>query len=829
MAARQRSAITHIFFENLLQDLRLARRALFHNPGFSLTVVLVVAIGLGATTAVFSVVDRLLFRDLPYPQADRIVSIGITIPWMEGEFLFSNDYFHLREQQAGLFSALTSWTGIADCDLSEHNPQRLACAQVEWNFLPALGVAPSLGRNFHSGEDRVNAPQVALLSDGLWRSRFGGNPGVLGQTVHVNGLPTRVIGILPASFELPNLAHADLLIPQDLSAAQYVPQSQGGGRAIRVFGRLERGVTRAQALGMAAPYLLDPALKVPGLRTVIRSLRDYQIGDVKLAAWLLFGSTLSILLIVCANVANLLLARAAGRQREFALRAALGAQWLRLLQQNFAESLLLAGAGALLGVACARILLQVFKHLAPVGIPRIQQASLDSRVLLALIGLSFFLAAAFALFTAFYHPEPELLSSGNRVAGQSKNFFRQVLTVAQVAVSLVLLTIAGLLMKSLSNLQGVAPGIAVDHVTTAEIAVGPPRYPTAASRQQFFEELSARLRNLPGVKAVALSDTAPPIGFIHTRPARTLQVVGQRSDKPLPAGIVAWRSVSPGYFAALGIPIREGRNFTQKDRIGQDNPIIINQTWALHLFGKENPVGRVIRLGSDSLLTIIGVAADVRNNGLSQPTDPEYYIVRKQVSDPNLGRDEVLASRSVHWYDGEAFLIVRSSAGPATVARWIRGTLTALDPTVPAAISSMQTRLATLSERPRFTTMLIGFFALVGLALAASGLYGLVSFLVTQRMQELGIRMAVGATRVQIVRLMLSQVLYWSLSGVSIGCAITVLVVRSLRTLVFQVPVENPLLFALAACLLIAVALAAALLPSLRAAQIDPVSTLRRE
>jgi putative ABC transport system permease protein len=230
-------------FENALQDLRLALRATLRNPSFSVAAILIVTLGLGATTAVFSVVDRLLFRNLSYSQSDRIVSIGITIPWMEGEFLFSNDYYHLHEHRVGVFSALTSWTGIADCDLSELNPQRLACAQVEWNFLPALRVAPILGRNFRRDEDQMNAPQVTLISYGIWRSRFGGNPGILGSAVRINGLPTRVIGVLPSDFELPNLAHADLVMPQGLASTQYIPHLQGGGRAVRVFGRLEEGVS----------------------------------------------------------------------------------------------------------------------------------------------------------------------------------------------------------------------------------------------------------------------------------------------------------------------------------------------------------------------------------------------------------------------------------------------------------------------------------------------------------------------------------------------------------------------------------------------------------
>jgi predicted permease len=580
---------------------------------------------------------------------------------------------------------------------------------------------------------------------------------------------------------------------------------------------------------MSSQYLFDPHLKSPGLHTVIRSLRDYQAGDVKLAAWLLFGATFAILLIVGANVTNLLLARSVSRQRELAVRRALGASRNHILRQNFSESLLLTSLGALLGIGFAFALLQIFKSVAPAAIPRIQQASLDGRVLLLLVASSLMLAAVFALFTANDNPEPELLTTGGRIAGNSTTRVRRLLATAQVAISLVLLSISGLLIKSLSNLQSVAPGISADGVTTAEIAVGPPRYPNAVSRQQFFDTLCDRLRNLPGVNAVALSDTAPPIGFVHTRPARTLHVGSRPVTGPMPPGIVAWRAVSPDYFKALGIPILQGRGFSQKDRTGKDNPIIINESWVRQLFGKQDPIGQAIALMDHTLLTVVGVAADVKNNGLAQPADPEYYTIRKPVTDPNEGVGVRLATRAIHWYDGEAFVIVRSSARPTAIAAAIRQTTAAIDPAVPVAIASMQERLAALSARPRFTTLLLSFFALVGVALAAAGLYGLISFIVVQRTQEIGIRMAVGATPFQVGTLMLKHALYWSLSGVLIGSIVTALVVRWLRSLVFEVPVENPILFGLAACLMIAVALAATLIPSLRATKIDPIAALRQD
>jgi hypothetical protein len=290
------------------------------------------------------------------------------------------------------------------------------------------------------------------------------------------------------------------------------------------------------------------------------------------------------------------------------------------------------------------------------------------------------------------------------------------------------------------------------------------------------------------VSAVTLSDTAPPIGFIHTRPARTLHVAERPVATAQPSGIVAWRSVSPDYFKVLGIPILESRGFSWQDSMGKDNPVVIDHSWARQLFGKEDPIGQGIVLMDNSLLTVIGVAADVKNDGLTQPSDPEYYVIRKQVTDTNEGLGVGLATRSLHWYDGEAFVIVRSSARPRAVAAWIRETTTAIDPTIPVAIAGMRERLATLSERPRFTTLLLSFFALFGVMLAATGLYGFLSFVVIQRTQEIGVRMALGATPLQVGTLMLKHALYWNLSGVLVGSASTVLIVRWLRSLVFGCP-----------------------------------------
>jgi predicted permease len=448
------------------------------------------------------------------------------------------------------------------------------------------------------------------------------------------------VGVLPRDFELPNLVRADLVVPQALAIDHYIPHQSG--RPLRVFGRMQRGLAVAQASAMARSHILQdlrewlPPERVAEVRTVIRSLRDYQIQDVKLASWVLFGATLAILLIVCANVANLLLARALSRQRELATRVALGAGRGRLLSQALTESIALSLFGALPGCALAWALLKLFQLLAPMSIPRLQQATLDPRILSCTLGITLLCGIVFGLAPSFLRP-------GNKL--------KHVLTTAQVAISLTLLSIAALLVASLSKLQNVNAGVGVDHVLTADITVGPTHYPNAQSRQEFFETLASHLRPMPGVEAVAISDTIPPSGFVHSKPLDSFQVEGRPAPERHPGGIVAWRKVSPEYFAALGIPMLQGRSFRQEELTGKAHAVIISNSLARKVFPGGLAVGRAVHLVRDPLdfppSVVVGVCGDVPNNGLSQTPDPEYYRPRTAITDPNEGRDASMTGRSI--------------------------------------------------------------------------------------------------------------------------------------------------------------------------------------
>ena len=812
---------------SILQDVRQGLRGFRKDLSFSITAIVITALGVGATSAVFSVVDRLFIRSLPYSQPDQLVAIGIKHPIFDAQFLLSSDFDRLREQQ--VLSEVTSWRGIADCDLTEDNPVRLSCAPVAWNFLPVLGTAPLLGRNFTPAEDRPQGGNVALISHGIWLSRFGGDPAVVGKLLPVDGVPREIIGVLPSDFELPTLQRADILIPQALK-----PRQPGAlGTPIRVFGRIKEGTSIDETRSRLAPFFassvefMSPQMR-KSAKVTLTSLRDFQIQDVQFASCVLFSATVAMLLIGCANVANLLLVRAASREREIAVRSALGAGRGRLVRQVLTESLLLSFAGALAGCVLSAGLLRVFKVLAPGSIPRMQQATVDGRVLIFSAGLALVCGIVFGLAPALVNPRREALI-GSRSGVKPRKAMRGALAVAQIAVSLILLGTAGLLLGSLWKMQNQGSGVDAQHVVTAEISVGPKRYPNSIRRQQFFDEVAQRLEARPGVLAVAVSDTVPPSGFIHTRPLSALRIPGQPAAEPGSGGMVSWRSVSSGYFAALGIPIVRGRAFNDSEHTSPEETMIVSALLARRLFPGADPLGRSIQLVNGPPFTVIGVAGDADNAGIPGRSDPEYYVLRKQITDPNAGLNQDLALRSLHIYDGTAFIIVRTTVSLNVIASWIRSEVGAQDPTVPVTVATMRQRVNSVSERQRFEALLLVFFAIVGVVVATAGLYGLISFIVVQGAKDIGIRIALGSTPVRTVMLIMKDALLWTALGVLAGLAGTVAASRLLRSVLFDVRPQDQLPFVLVAIILGVISISASVAPAVRAARTDPMSTLQME
>jgi predicted permease len=806
------------WIESLAQDARYALRGFARSPVFTATAVLTIALGIGASTAVFSLVDRILFRPLPYPLAGQLVSMGIVAPSVDkNEFVFADAYVRWRAQQTP-FSNITTFGFISDCDLSEQNAARLRCAMVESTFLPTFGIQPALGRNFTHAEDQPNAPKVALLSYAFWKSRFGGDTGVIGRSISVDGQPTNIVGVLPHDFELFNLSPIDLLIPEAINEAH-----PGNGRVFRAFARLRPGVSVEQARAAMQPLFEQDRNSVPSqfrkeLRLVIRPLRERQIGDMRMASWTLFGAVLVVLLIAGANVANLMLARSASRRREWTIRAAIGAGRWRLARQVLTESLLLASLGAAAGCGLAWLLLRFFVAAAPHGILRLDQASLDGRVLSFAVALSLLSGLLFGLAPAMDTPIAGSMAAGRTVVS-GRGLLRHVLIAAQIGASLVLLTGAGLLLRSLWNLEKVPLGMDTGQTVAAQFVIG-----KGYQELPFFERLETRLRSLPGDPTYAIVDNIPPYGGSRSRPFFVLDVEGR---PPLPegtGGMVGWRYVTPGYFAAMGIPIIRGRAFTEDERSAQDMPIILSRELARRLFPGGDALGRhMLSTGQGVWHTVVGIAGDVINNGLDHRPDPEYYELRKHFADATYNNRAPAGG----WRG--ASVIVRSPLSPETMSKTLRAIMAELDPSVPVTVQTLQERAGTLTVASRFDALLLGGFAGVGLLLAAIGIYGVIAFLVGQRTREVGVRMALGATPSAVTRLFLRHAAGWTLAGIAIGFAGALAVTRLLTSMLFQVSGRDPWSLVAAPALLLAVALAAAWLPARRAAHIDPARTLREE
>ncbi len=806
------------FLDTLLQDLRFAARILAKSPAFAGVAILTLALGIGATTAVFSVVDRILFRSLPYPQDDRLVSFGLTAPIEKDEFMLGASYVDFRKTP-GPFEGVTSMMpGDSPCDLTEDSPARLSCAHVEQTFLSTLGVEPLLGRNFTLEEDRPNVPRVAILSFALWRSRFGGDPGVLRKLISLDGNTTRIVGVLPASFEMPTLTPTDILLPEALDEDEQRRSSPGS--VLRTFGRMKPGATVAEANVGLQPFLEQAVQGAPPafrkeIHLAVTSLRDRQVHDSRLASWVLLSSVFAVLLVACTNVASLQLARATGRQRELAVRAALGASRGRLMRQAFVESTLLGLLGGAAGYWIAYLLLRLFVSIAPQGIPRLQQASLDLRVAGFTLVVAIVSAAIFGLAPALSHPSPGALI-GKEVRATTRTFLRQTLVAAQIAVSLVLLTCAGLLLRSLWNLQRAPTGIQPEKVLTETVSLAVHRYPGLPEQIAFFSQLQARLKVLPGVTAVALSDTLPPAGQMRSTILAAVEPAGHPPIAEGTGGSVAWRAVTPDYFSTLGIPLLRGRGFQERDVLPSENPIILSDTLARVLYGNEDPVGQQLRLFRQQApwRTIVGVAADVRNNGLVDTSDPEFYLPWKNDSVESLSTGQV---------------ILRARTDPSVVAAWIRSETGALDPALPVKIEAMSERVNKLTERPRFNAMLLSLFAAMGVLLAAIGIYGVVAFLVAQQTREIGVRVALGATRRNILKMVLGNVARMAILGAGLGIFLAWFCVRLFQSLSFEVREHDPLLLAFALCILLVMAFLAAWIPARRAMRVDPMVALRYE
>lgn len=829
-SARQecRESRPGFWMEVLAQDVRYALRGFRRNPLFTLTVVVTLMLGIGTTTAVFSVVDRILFRPLPYAQADRIVSIGTVHSLETQAFLMGNFYYDWRDHQRP-FEAITSEsTGAHECDLTERDPLQLSCDEIEGNFLSTFGITPVAGRDFLPEETHPGGPQVALISYGLWLTRYGLHPDVLNKAIEIDGKPVRVIGVLPKEFEMPRLEHVDVIQPLVVDEIADHKANGGFGSPRRAFGRLKPGMTVEQAKAEMEPLFQNTLKQIPSpvskdFHLSVRPLRDVQMQNVRLMTWVLFWSVIAVLLIACANVVGLLVARGVMRQRETAVRIALGASRNRLIFQALTESMLLFMAGAAAGGFFAAGLLQILLALAPPGMPYIHKASLDHRVVLFTLIVSLLCAVATGVISTLTKPHSGL-ANGRAEPKISRASIRQWLVTGQIAASMILLTVAMLLVRSFRNLESQQIGMRVDKVVTASITLGQRDYGTRESQFQFLNSLRIRLAFGPGVSAVAITDSLPPARGHDGRRFDGIVVEGRSPVAEGTGRVVVSRWISPGYFRVLDIPVVRGRDFNEEDVTSSEHPLILSQTLAAYLFPNQDALGQRIKFdqfnSSNPWYTVVGVAADVKNDGLTGEDKPEYYKLRRAHSDV---------------WDGDGFwtrsgiLVVRSSAPSEVIVPWIRTQIADVAPALPVDITTLETRVSRLADQPRFQSMLVGFFALAGLAMAVVGLYGVLAFLVAQRRQEIGVRMALGATRGNVLQLVLGRSLRLIAGGVLAGLAASLAASRMLAHLLFSIGPYDPVSYALTIVLLVCVGLLAAAIPAGAAARVDPAVALRHQ
>jgi putative ABC transport system permease protein len=778
----------------MLGDLRYALRVLRLNPGFASAAIVALGLGIGAATAIFSVFDIVLLRGLPFPGADRLVTVVLTQPHrrdsMAGkmDFVVSREYLNWTVSNRVFESYAARWYSINQAVLADGDRAvEIRPCRVTTNFLATLGVAPVLGRAFMADESRMETATPMIISYGLWQDKFAGDRRVLGRSVTLDGAPVTIVGVTPKNFYFPASLRVDAMTPIKYNLADVLSGKTMGGW--ETFGRLKPGVSISQARAdfltlFAASAAADHVFYKGDVEISLMPMQERLTGNVRAALWILLAGVGCVLLIACANVANLLLARASGRQKEIATRAALGARRFRLIRQLLTESALLGLVGGAAGAALAWIAVLVLRRVGPEELPRIAELSIDWRVLAFAVLISLVTGIAFGLAPA--------LSATRTAVRFGRSGPRDFLVAAEIALSLTLLIGAGLLIESLWRMRHNDPGFAPENLITANVS----------ARGARLVDLRDRLMALPGTQSVALADSLPPDGGsslgVFSRQGRPLPEPGHRGDNRLN------RHVGAGYFETLRIPLKRGRWFTEGDR---PDVVVINEALAREFFPGENPLGqRVDVLRGSAGKTIVGIVGDVKNQGLGKAPMAEEY-------EPLGGGER------------ELYVMVRTLAGPSTAAAVLRE----IDLQGLASMHTMNDHFDQLTARPRFNGALFGSFAGVALLLAMVGVYGVVSFTVARRAFEIGVRMALGADRARILRMILRHALIPTGAGIGAWLAGSVVVSRYLVALLYDVKPVDPFLYATVAGVLGVVAVGAALVPARRAALVDPVAVLRAE
>jgi putative ABC transport system permease protein len=814
---------------SIFKDVRFALRGLLKHPGFALIAVITLALGIGANSAIFSVVNAVLLRPLPFKDPDRLMVVWerransgrANLP------LSGHEYAAFKERSKS-FEALTIFQPNGFNLTGRGDPLMVDASEVSTDYFSVLGIPPVLGRTFAQGEDQSGGAKVVILGHKLWTQRFGSDPNVINQTIQLNDQTYTVVGVMPALEFVP-----DVIVPIDLRGEL----RKVGKHSYEVFGRLKPGATLAQAQAELAHIAQQLEQESPeanrGHGVQIVGLHEEVTGKAQLPLLTLFAAVGFVLLISCANVANLLLSRAAVRQREMAIRTALGASRWRLVRQTLTESLLLALIGGGLGLLSAVWLVTLLSKVTAVNIPRLDTISVDGHVLLATFGFSILTGLLTGIAPAWRNSESRLyewIKDGMRGSfSPGRRRVSSMLVIAEVALAVVLLIGGGLMLKSFVQLLRVDPGFQPNHVLRLDLALPSAKYSEPQQQTAFFNELIARLQGLPSIESVGAT-TQTPLSPGDNWSAFAIE--GHPAPPPGQQQQAAMRAVSDGYFRTMQIPLRKGRFFNNADarvslpliRWFEQQPLpehfnepqaapaaIINETMARLYFPNEDPVGRRLRIIFSPWLTVVGVVGDVRHSGLNTPPNPEIYL--SQLQEPQ-------SSMAV---------MARTNGDPLQLAAVAREQVKAIDRDLPVTITTMDQIFSESVAGQRFNTMLLGIFAAVALLLAMIGVFGVINYSVAQRTHEIGIRIALGAQRRDVFRLVVGQGLMLALVGVGLGAAGALALTRLITGLLYGVsPTDGPT-FVLVSLIVTAVALLACYAPARRATKLDPLIALRYE
>lgn len=812
--------------QDLKMDVKFALRRLAKRPALTAVALLTLALGIGANAAIFSVVNGVLLRPLPYRDAERLVWVWSKVSDNPTAPYSMLDYIDMRERNHAFedLAAEQRWPVI----ITGHgDPERLVGTKLTGNGLTALGAQAVMGRVLREEDDAPGAPRVVVISYGLWQRRFGGDREIVGKPVTLGEEIFTVVGVLAPEFMVPKQA-SDVVAPIHMESSPY--HSMRDFELLWIYGRLRPGVSVSAAQNdldeitnqLRREYPADNARK---MSAPVTPLRQEILGDFRLALWVLFGAVALVLLIACANLANLFLADAAGREKEIAIRSAMGASRVRLVRQLLIESVVLSFAGGMLGIAMGYVGIPLLMALSPAGLPRVKQVTMDTRVLIFAAGLSLVTGILFGLAPSLGALKSDLqdaLREGGRDAseGSGGHRVRRVLVVAELAVSLVLLAGAGLLLRSFVRLAGISPGFNPHGLLTYQLSVPRPRMKTRQQLWNFYKQFHERITAVPGVESAVM---------VHDLPVSTanvtvdFEVLGRPPVKREELPEAQYRLATPGYFQTLGIPLRMGREFTFSDLAETQWVAVVNQSAVGYYWNNENPIGTHIALlsadGTRREFEIVGVAGDVKQGSLSGPPTVDLYIPMAQIPEVSIP----FMADQMKW-------VVRTRVEPLALSRAVRENALAVDPDV--AISETQTMeqyLAVSLAPRRFNLVLLGIFAAAALFLAISGIYAVISYSVARRTHEFGIRIALGAQPRDVLGLILGESLRLVGAGILIGSLAAFGLTRILARMLYGVAATDPLTYAGVAALLAAVGLAASIVPAARATRVDPLVALRYE